>query len=146
LGRPMWPKDTGTFAQNILEDIRGELAPTGQEVDPYEHYADAALADCCGFFQITKTLFVVQGWDAKRQRSTVSRHHFQGYVNSSLDYFQTAWHHLQRVRIGDDICVACFCPQSSQCFHERFLREYQDEKFPEDIEYDEGGRFSKLII
>jgi hypothetical protein len=48
----------------------------GNRVDPYEHYVDAALADCCGFFQISKTLFVVQGWDAKGQRSTVSRYFF----------------------------------------------------------------------
>jgi hypothetical protein len=32
---------------------------------------DAVLAECCGFFQISKTLFVVQGWDVKGQRSTV---------------------------------------------------------------------------
>jgi hypothetical protein len=50
---------------------------TWQDVDPFEHYADAALADCSGFFQISEMLFVVQGWDAKGQRSTVSRHHFQ---------------------------------------------------------------------
>jgi hypothetical protein len=46
---------------------------TGQGVDPYEHYAEAALADCSGFFQISKVLFVVQGWDVKGQRSTVSQ-------------------------------------------------------------------------
>jgi hypothetical protein len=40
-------------------------------VDSFEHYVDAVLADCAGFFQIGKILFVVQGWDTKWQRSTV---------------------------------------------------------------------------
>jgi hypothetical protein len=155
LGRPMWQDDSDTSAQNRSKESWGELAPTsstnassestGQGIDPYEYYADATLADCCGFFQISKNIFVVQGWDAKGQRSTVSGHDFQDYVESSLDYFQTSWHHIQRVRIGDNICVACSCHQSSQCFHERFLREYQEEKFPEDfpedLGYDAEGRF-----
>jgi hypothetical protein len=151
LGGPMWLDDSDTFAQNRSKESCGEPAPTnsadapsestGQGIDPYEYYADATLADCCGFFQISKTILVVQGWDVRGQRSTVSRHHFQDYVESSLDYFQTSWHHMQRVRIGDDLCVACSCHQSSPCFHERFLREYQEEKFPEDLEYDAGGRF-----
>jgi hypothetical protein len=50
---------------------------TRQEIDPYEHYVDAALADCCGFYQINKELFVVQGWDSKGQRATVSSYSIQ---------------------------------------------------------------------
>jgi hypothetical protein len=62
----------GTFDPSLaVVSDDGGLA--GNRVDSYEHYVDAALADCCGFFQISKTLFVVQGWDAKGQRSTVSR-------------------------------------------------------------------------
>jgi hypothetical protein len=50
-----------------------------------------------------------------------------------------SWYHLQRVRIGDEFCVACACPHGHQsiCLHRRFLQEYQDERFPED------GMFSK---
>lgn len=59
---------SGEFSQHGMED--SELA--GNRVDSYESYVDATLADCCGFFQISKTLFVVQGWDSKGQRSTVS--------------------------------------------------------------------------
>jgi hypothetical protein len=44
-----------------------------EEMDNFEHYVNAALADCAGFFQISKQLFVVQGWDEKWQRSTVGR-------------------------------------------------------------------------
>jgi hypothetical protein len=44
-----------------------------EEMEPFEHYVNAALADCAGFFQISKQLFVVQGWDEKWQRSTVGR-------------------------------------------------------------------------
>lgn len=62
----------GTFDPSLAV-VSDDGGPAGNRVDSYEHYVDAALADCCGFFQISKTLFVVQGWDAKWQRSTVSR-------------------------------------------------------------------------
>jgi hypothetical protein len=43
--------------------------------------------------------------------------------------------------IGTDVIVACTCPHanmktSSDCFHERFLHEYQSEKFPDDGTFD----------
>jgi hypothetical protein len=74
----------GSEETNTL-DLEGSSLPNDsglitepELVDPYEHYTDAALANCCGFFQISKTLFVVQGWDIQGKRSTVCWRHFQG--------------------------------------------------------------------
>jgi len=79
----------GGSCQTLVSDSLGSIigsgtsnvpSPRGMEdselaeypVDSFEHYIDAVLADCAGFFQITKILFVVQGWDTKWQRSTVA--------------------------------------------------------------------------
>lgn len=44
----------------------------GEERDDEEDaYTASVMADCAGFFQISESLFVVQGWDTKRERPTV---------------------------------------------------------------------------
>jgi len=47
--------------------------PSGQD-DTYGHYLELVLADCVGFYQITNTIFVVQGWDTRGNVGTVSIH------------------------------------------------------------------------
>lgn len=37
----------------------------------YDPYLEAVLANCAGFYRVSSDLFVVQGWDIKRQRATV---------------------------------------------------------------------------
>jgi hypothetical protein len=39
--------------------------------ETYEHYLDLVLTNGVGFYQIAKTLFVVQGWDTKANTATV---------------------------------------------------------------------------
>ena len=59
---------------SVSDDLQHSLVlrqPTLQE-NGYEHYLDLVLADCVGFYQISKTIFVVQGWDARANMSTVS--------------------------------------------------------------------------
>jgi hypothetical protein len=63
-GRTICPGASDVSTRHGMED-------SDQAGHPFEHYVDAVLAECCGFFQISKTLFVVQGWDVKGQRSTV---------------------------------------------------------------------------
>jgi hypothetical protein len=56
-----------TFAAGDLQNSQ----PSGQD-DTYGHYLELVLADCVGFYQITNTIFVVQGWDTKGNAGNVS--------------------------------------------------------------------------
>src|SRR5882757_4399680 len=47
--------------------------PSGQD-NTYGHYLELVQVDCVGFYQITNTIFVVQGWDTKGNAGTVSVH------------------------------------------------------------------------
>jgi hypothetical protein len=40
--------------------------------DSYLRYVDLVLADCAAFYQISATVYAVQGWDQKKQEPTVS--------------------------------------------------------------------------
>jgi hypothetical protein len=58
-----------------LSDSVGQIQtttsmPTGQGT--YQAYLEYVLADCAGFYQISSRLCVVQGWDSKKKRVTVS--------------------------------------------------------------------------
>lgn len=44
---------------------------TANPDDSYVDFADSVLAGAVGFFQISKTLFVVQGWDKRTRGGTV---------------------------------------------------------------------------
>ena len=57
------------FAAGDLQNSQ----PSGQD-NTYEHYLELVLADCVGFYQITNTIFVVQGWDIRGNVGTVSSH------------------------------------------------------------------------
>ena len=50
------------------------LATPSAQDDTYEHHLELVLVDCIGFYQITNTIFVVQGWDVRRNAGTVSIH------------------------------------------------------------------------
>jgi hypothetical protein len=52
------------FTASDLQDSQ----PSGQGVT-YKHYLELVLADCVGFYQITKTIFVVQGWDMRAMQA-----------------------------------------------------------------------------
>ena len=59
---------------SVSDDLQHSLAPRQSALheNGYEHYLDLVLADCVGFYQISETIFVVQGWDARANTSTVS--------------------------------------------------------------------------
>jgi hypothetical protein len=42
-----------------------------EELNAFEKYFDAVLSNCAGFFHISKNIFVVQGWDARKGQATV---------------------------------------------------------------------------
>jgi hypothetical protein len=62
-----------------IDDLRNSSAqrqPPRHE-EAYERYLDLVLADCVGFYQISKTVFVVQGWDPRANTGTVSVQSFE---------------------------------------------------------------------
>ena len=68
------PFSNSDFAAGDLQNSQ----PSAQN-DTYEHYLELVQADCVGFYQITNTIFMVQGWDMKGNAGTVSIHgsHFE---------------------------------------------------------------------
>jgi hypothetical protein len=77
-GESVVPIDVEGAQLQVTADLE-----SGGITDTFEHYADAALAGCSGFFQISEMLFVVQGWDVKWQRSTVSEGNVGGVSRSN---------------------------------------------------------------
>jgi hypothetical protein len=67
------PTDNPFFASEFAAGDLQNLQPSGQD-DTYEHYLELVQVDCVGFYQITNTIFVVQGWDTKGNAGTVSIH------------------------------------------------------------------------
>jgi hypothetical protein len=111
---------------------RTQLEPSPED-RYYRQYASLVLSDCQPFYQISKTIYVVQGWDRKSGEATVR---FTGlmvwFCTDSLELLQSFWFHLQRKRIGNDWAMACFCPSGNPCVHVRFARDYGEEQFPDD--------------
>jgi hypothetical protein len=72
-GSQVHPTDDAFFNDVFAAGDLQNSQPSGQD-DTYEHYLELVLADCVGFYQITNTIFVVQGWDARGNAGTVSIH------------------------------------------------------------------------
>jgi hypothetical protein len=67
------PTDNPFFNDVSAASNLQNLQPSGQD-DTYGHYLELVLADCVGFYQITNTIFVVQGWDMRGNVGSVSIH------------------------------------------------------------------------
>ncbi|KZP10585.1 hypothetical protein FIBSPDRAFT_757998 [Athelia psychrophila] len=87
--------------------------PANLEGDTYDQYCELVVNDGVSFYQITTTIYVVQGWDVRSNAGTDS------------------WFHLQRKKIGDDWVAVCFCP-TQECVHVRFARELDNTGEPEE--------------
>ncbi|KAJ2927241.1 hypothetical protein H1R20_g9852, partial [Candolleomyces eurysporus] len=87
-------------------------SPVSAERDPDANLADyieAVETFGAGWYCINESLFVVQGWDARRTKPT------------------NIWYHLQHLEIENEVHVACTCPRHSQhpsCIHEEFFNMY----------------------
>lgn len=46
---------------------------TAADGSGFEEFADAVLSECAGFIQISSDLYVVQGWDARKAETSVSK-------------------------------------------------------------------------
>ena len=96
------------------------LAQNNNCVDQgYAQFVESVMGEECAFWQISRTLFVTNGWDAKTCTTT------------------PYWYHIQQVPTGTGKSIACLCPESSkhwvECFHIRFLKDFGDERFPPDM-------------
>ncbi|KAG6827240.1 hypothetical protein H0H92_012650 [Tricholoma furcatifolium] len=94
----------------------GWHAPSNGDTDSYSEFLDLALSACIGFYQLTASIFVVQGWDHKTANVT------------------RRWYHLQIMKIGTEVAHICLCPYAAekQCMHSRFLKDYGEREFPEE--------------
>jgi hypothetical protein len=72
-GSQVHPTDDSFFDNVLAAGDLQNLQPSGQD-DTYGHYLELVLADCVGFYQITNTIFVVQGWNTRGNVGTVSIH------------------------------------------------------------------------
>ena len=111
----------------------------------YGRYVDAVLADDAPFYQISKEMFIVSGWDVREECNYVRPSSCRSRVSDRCCQKNT-WYHLQSTRIGADLIVVCVCPHEMgrQCVHERFLTEYREEKFPDDETFDSDGASNVL--
>ncbi|KAF8870061.1 hypothetical protein BD779DRAFT_1456051 [Infundibulicybe gibba] len=97
-------------------DTRETDADSVGDDEEYRRFVESVLADECSMYQLSDSLFVVSGWNQRLNMGTAS------------------WYHFQMTNVGIELIAVCLCPQAggdgTGCFHARFVREYQAEKFP----------------
>jgi len=135
-----------------LEDGIAEDNPIGQLVDEtdlsYVKFVEAVLADEAPFYQISKALYVVSGWDVRRECNNVRNSNRLSFVvDRTVE--QSSWYHLQTATFGAKVVAVCMCPIArsssvAECLHIRFYHEYQGEKFPDDNSFE--GAYSHLML
>ncbi|EAU92388.2 hypothetical protein CC1G_00607 [Coprinopsis cinerea okayama7 len=126
---PVKPRRRGALSQsrskvqtndNGGDDLTGSTAewhqlptrPRHDEVSEamLELFVDAIHSYTAGFYHLHERLFVVQGWDVRR--------------NQALD----SWYHLEYLFISDAIHTVCTCPHGMEdevlCIHRRFIESY----------------------
>ena len=63
--------DTGLNLDNSILQGDVDSAGTTHGDDRYEEYIDSTLSAALGFYRVSSTLYIVQGWDAKTGFGTV---------------------------------------------------------------------------
>ena len=113
----------------------------------YAGYIEAVLADNALFYQISRQLFVVSGWNVQEGCNNVRWADFMR-LRICLMSIQNSWYHLQTTTIGTDVVAVCTCPHgiTVQCFHERFLIDFREEKFPNDHTYDGACQYRPALL
>ncbi|KAK7030894.1 hypothetical protein VNI00_014004 [Paramarasmius palmivorus] len=113
---------TGEFA---MEDEDGYLynaeldmhvAQMADNESSFETYVEMVTSGCAKFIQITKIVYVVQGW--KRQEHELSEE----------------FYHLEARNVGDHLRLVCLCPDAKKdrlCVHQLFYLEFRDDMFHE---------------
>ncbi|KAJ7446823.1 hypothetical protein B0H11DRAFT_1745441 [Mycena galericulata] len=96
---------------DVPDNDFGDQYDTEVIASDYSVFAEAVGIGMVGFFQISKTLFVCEGWDRRRQGTN-------GH-----------WYHIQ-VLDGWETIIVCTCTMEKPCLHELFLIEQRAEVFP----------------
>ncbi|KAG6805442.1 hypothetical protein H0H92_012959, partial [Tricholoma furcatifolium] len=114
---PDWTEDgPDAFESDLLAPSLLRLGDVN-DTDRYPEFVEAALSACLGFYRLTSSIFLVQGWDTSTATAT------------------RRWYHLQSQKIGFDTVNVCLCPyEELDCVHARFLDQFREEEFPEDDE------------
>ncbi|KAK7055857.1 hypothetical protein R3P38DRAFT_3385700 [Favolaschia claudopus] len=111
--------DNGSY--NETSDDQTSSSLQVPDVYLYGDFVDAVLEESSAFWQISKSLFIVNGWDTKRHCSKART---------------DTWYHVQSTKVGSETINVCTCPQSStsdsKCVHEYLLEEYGADLFPEE--------------
>ena len=118
----------------VVDRMEGALSVQPVQLPDYTTYLEFVLADCAGFYQISRQLCVVQGWDGRKQEVTVNKSkQTRTHVSLTDAGAQRYWYHLQFAQIGGIISLACMCPAGGQgCVHEQFLQENKNDYLPDD--------------
>ncbi|KAK7029660.1 hypothetical protein VNI00_014358 [Paramarasmius palmivorus] len=103
-------------------DLDARIAQLADNDDSFETYVEMVTSGCAKFIQITKTVYVVQGW--KRQDHELSLN----------DRRKEDFYHLEVRNIGDRLRLVCLCPDAKKdlfCVHQLFYLEFRDDMFHE---------------
>lgn len=98
-------------------DGAGLTSQGSNAASPYMMFVEAVFTGECDFWQLSRNLFIVNGWCHRTKAPT------------------WMFYHLQMVVVGIERKCHCLCPEgkkSDDCFHTCFLQEYGDEMFPVD--------------
>ncbi|KAG6807449.1 hypothetical protein H0H92_007512, partial [Tricholoma furcatifolium] len=113
---PDWTEDGEAFESDLLAPSFLSLGDVS-DADRYPEFVEAALSACLGFYRLTSSVYLVQGWDSSTATAT------------------RCWYHLQSQRIGLELVNICLCPfEELNCVHARFLDQFHEEEFPDDNE------------
>jgi hypothetical protein len=137
-GTTLW--DNGGL-QLFNDDIAETVKPQAEDVD-YDKFVDAVLAEECAVYQLTGSIFIVNGWERKTGMTTVSSVTTLVHCRLTLTGHKTMWYHLQRTRIGREMIIVCLCPEArtngkQDCLHKRFIEDFGEE-FPFEVELNWG--------
>ncbi|KAJ7636152.1 hypothetical protein DFH06DRAFT_1336290 [Mycena polygramma] len=97
-----------------------------QEADHFGEFADGVSMGSIGFYQISKSLFVCEGWD--KARSSTNGH----------------WYHVQSVE-GETNVFVCTCPTQPNCVHDRYMSGEGTEAFSDDSD-DRDDSLCNVVI
>jgi hypothetical protein len=135
----------GSSPREVETDIVGPEPTNDLQPAGYFDFVDAVLADIAPFYQISRTLFVSTGWSLQTRTCTVSDLKNKQEMLMTYHRYQIAWYHLQMIRIGREVIMTCLCPYTkssnnpdTDCVHIQFLREYREERFPDDGTFEKG--------
>jgi len=76
------PFEQAEYTLDLVDDGRSDSSlmnvtvnPNDKDDNDYKRYIDLVHADCQAFYQISRTVYVVQGWDKQRDTMVSTKYH-----------------------------------------------------------------------